>query len=242
MRIRIGCCGFPVGQARYARTFETVEVQQTFYQIPTLETLAGWRRRLPAPFEFTLKAWQLITHEATSPTYRRLRETLSSAQRRRCGAFHPTEEVHRAWRRTAEAARALEARVILFQCPTRFTPTQEHIENLKKFFKTIDRDGFAFVWEPRGGWEPALIRRLCRELDLVHGVDPFQQPPVAGAFRYFRLHGCTGYRYRYSGADLRELARLCRGRKLTYVFFNNLTMWDDARRFRRLWQGINEHQ
>jgi uncharacterized protein YecE (DUF72 family) len=63
MAIKIGCCGFPVAQARYARHFPVVEVQQTFYQVPSLATLAGWRERLPSDFEFTLKAWQLITHE-----------------------------------------------------------------------------------------------------------------------------------------------------------------------------------
>lgn len=236
MRVRTGCCGFPVGQARYARSFSLVEVQQTFYQIPPLATLMRWRERLPPPFEFTLKAWQLITHEASSPTYRRLRERLSPSQLRRCGAFQPTPEVLHAWERTAAAAHALGARLVLFQCPARFTPTPEHLRNLTRFFKGVERGGLQFVWEPRGPWEPALVRRLCRQLDLVHGVDPFAQPPLAGRLRYFRLHGWGGYRYRYTGGDLRQLAQHCRGRLMTYVLFNNVSMWGDARRFQRLWE------
>lgn len=236
MGMRIGCCGFPVGQTRYARTFPVVEVQQSFYQIPPLTTLARWRQRLPPPFEFTLKAWQLITHEASSPTYRRLGEKLSPAQLRRCGSFQPTAEVFDAWDRTAAAAQTLEAHVVLFQCPARFTPTPQHIRNLTEFFQRIERGHLLFVWEPRGAWDPTLVRRLCRQLDLVHGVDPFTQLPVAGPFRYFRLHGRTGYRYRYTSEDLRELANLCRKRQRTYVLFNNAWMWDDARRFARLCQ------
>ena len=234
MAVKIGCCGFPLAQARYARHFHVVEVQQTFYQVPALKTLQGWRARLPAPFEFTLKAWQLITHEASSPTYRRLKEKLNSAQLRCCGAFRPTEEVENAWQRTVAAAKALGARVVLFQCPASFTPTEEHIGNLSRFFKRIDRGELQLVWEPRGAWEPALVRRLCRELQLVHGVDPFQSKPRAGNSRYFRLHGRGGYRY--TDADLRQLADFCKGPQTAYVLFNNVSMWDDALRFQRIMQ------
>ena len=66
--VRVGCCGFPQPLGRYARTFPAVEVQQTFYHPPLPETLKKWRALVPAEFEFTLKAWQLITHEASSPT------------------------------------------------------------------------------------------------------------------------------------------------------------------------------
>lgn len=241
MSVRIGCCGFPVAQHRYARAFRLVEVQQTFYQVPALSTLARWRQRLPAPFEFALKAWQLITHEPSSPTYRRLREPLSAAQLAGCGAFQPSKEVFAAWERTAAAARALGARVVLFQCPARFTPTPEHINNLTRFFRTIDRGDFRLVWEPRGAWEPSRVRRLCEQLALTHGVDPFRQPPVAGDFRYFRLHGRGGYRSRYSDADLGEVVLRCRGRATTYVLFNNAYMWDDARRLQRLLGGSPRH-
>jgi uncharacterized protein YecE (DUF72 family) len=233
-RIRVGCCGFPVGRERYARKFAVVEVQQTFYQPPAPETLARWRARLPAPFELTLKAWQLITHEASSPTYRRLREKFTAAALARCGAFRPSREVQRAWQRTFDAARTLEARIVLFQCPASFTPAAEHIANLRRFFGRVERGGLVFAWEPRGGWAPELVRKLCRELDLVHAVDPFRERPLGGALRYFRLHGRTGYRYRYTRADLAELAGLCRGRLPAYVLFNNVSMWEDAQRFAAL--------
>jgi uncharacterized protein YecE (DUF72 family) len=54
-----------------------VEVQQTFYEPPADTTIRRWRARAPAAFEFTLKAWQLITHEPSSPTFRRLKRPLT---------------------------------------------------------------------------------------------------------------------------------------------------------------------
>jgi len=57
-----------------------VEVQQTFYQIPRIATGKRWREEAPPDFEFTMKAWQLITHEPSSPTYRRLRTVIPGFQ------------------------------------------------------------------------------------------------------------------------------------------------------------------
>ena len=47
----------------YARAFDTVEVDSTFYAIPAAKTVEGWVRRTPPNFIFTLKLPQSITHE-----------------------------------------------------------------------------------------------------------------------------------------------------------------------------------
>lgn len=52
----------------YARAFDTVEVDSTFYAIPPLKTVRGWAERTPPHFRFALKLPQEITHE------RRLRD------------------------------------------------------------------------------------------------------------------------------------------------------------------------
>jgi uncharacterized protein YecE (DUF72 family) len=231
--IRVGCCGWPVARGRYTREFDLVEVQQSFYRLPRLATVERWRGEVPADFEFVLKAPQLITHDPASPTYRKLGRTLSEAQKRRYGFFRPTAEVAAAWRATLGLARALRSRLVLFQCPASFTPTAEHVRNLTRFFETIERGGLRLVWEPRGDWPDDQVRALCRRLDLIHAVDPFQRASVWGEPAYHRLHGRGGARYRYTDEDLGELARRV-GRGPAYVLFNNPVMWDDARRFRRL--------
>lgn len=232
--IHVGCCGFPLSLARYAEVFSVGEVQQTFYQPPMLKTLEKWRSQVPEGFEFTLKAWQLITHEATSPTYRRLREKLDDRQKRKVGAFRLNSTVLGAWQRTLECAHVLRSRVILFQCPARFGPTPENKANLRAFFGEIRcrvREDLTYVWEPRGEWKGAEVRKLCEELGLVHGVDPFQTPPQTAGLGYFRLHGRTGYRHRYSDAELEELLGMARSHAPSYALFNNMTMLEDARRF-----------
>lgn len=227
--IKVGCCGFARRLAEYAKALPVVEVQQTFYRLPRVSTVVRWRAATPAGFEFTMKAWQLITHPPTSPTYRRLGRNLPAAARSRCGHFAPTDEVAEAWGRTLAIARALHVTIVVFQCPASLTPAPEHVANLRRFFEGAPRDHLRFAWEPRGNWPADLVERLCRDLHLIHCVDPFAADSVYGTPRYYRLHGRTGYRYRYTDEDLRGLRARCQGP--TYVLFNNMTMWDDALRF-----------
>ncbi|MFN2482885.1 MAG: DUF72 domain-containing protein, partial [Pyrinomonadaceae bacterium] len=88
--VKIGCCGSRLSRAEYFSRFPVVEVQQTFYQPPQVETLRRWREEAPEDFEFTLKAWQLVTHDGASPTYRRIKRELTGKEREECGSFRPT--------------------------------------------------------------------------------------------------------------------------------------------------------
>ena len=50
--------------AYYAERFRTVEINYTFYRMPTEKLLAGWAEGTPEHFTFTLKAPRRITHDA----------------------------------------------------------------------------------------------------------------------------------------------------------------------------------
>ena len=236
--VRVGTCGFGQVKDEYAESLNCVEIQHTFYKPPQIKTLERWRASVPAGFEFTLKAWQMITHESASPTYRRLKRPLTDKEVAEAGAFKPTETVMDAWRTTLDCGRALKARTVLFQCPAKFTQTDEHIADLTRFFNTIDRGGLNCAWEPRGPWDDAVVKKLCLDLDLWHVVDPFKAITVTPSSCYFRLHGIGGWRYKYDDAELEELASLLPKGRPAYVFFNNNEMFDDAARFRQILEEI----
>ncbi|HKW02808.1 MAG TPA: DUF72 domain-containing protein [Vicinamibacterales bacterium] len=79
MRVHVGTSGynypewrgtfypesFPAGKmfAYYAERFQTVEINYTFYRMPTEKTTAAWREQAPPGFMYTLKAPRRITHE-----------------------------------------------------------------------------------------------------------------------------------------------------------------------------------
>lgn len=230
--VRIGLCGFTMAFADYVREFPVVEVQQTFYPPPGDATLLRWRRRASPGFEFTLKAWQLITHEASSPTYRRLRLPLGAQERRDCGSFRTTPVVLAAWKRTLECTRLLRATAVLLQCPRSFRATPENAERMRAFFAAAERPrDDRILWEPRGPWPAELVRDLCRELDLVHVVDPLAGATVTPQRTYLRLHGVTGARHVHTDDELAAVAATLPADGAAYVLFNNLPRIADARRF-----------
>jgi uncharacterized protein YecE (DUF72 family) len=79
-RIRVGTSGYNYPEWRgtfypdklsadkmlayYAERFPTVEINYTFYRIPTEKLLAGWSAGTPDSFSFTLKAPRRITHDS----------------------------------------------------------------------------------------------------------------------------------------------------------------------------------
>ncbi len=234
--LKVGLCGFTVAQSRYLAEFSVVEIQQTFYQPPATQVIDRWRAVFPENFEFTLKAWQLITHPVSSPTYHRMTRALTWAERAGAGGFRASEIVDEGWAVTLDCAARLRATAILFQCPESFGPTPENLDNLRAFVARIDRPvGVRLLFEPRGpDWTYERARPLCDELDLVYVVDPFvtRWPTgLADRFTYFRLHGVSGARHSYSDAELAELAELARSPGEVYVMFNNIPRHPDAQRF-----------
>ena len=91
-----------------------------------------------------------------------------------------------------------------------------------------------FAWEPRGKtWDTKTIEKICRDLDLWHCVDPFFHRAVTPEKCYYRLHGIKRWRYKYEQGELEELVSLL-PEGLSYVFFNNNEMFDDAMRFKQI--------
>jgi uncharacterized protein YecE (DUF72 family) len=104
----------------YTRAFETVEVDSTFYAIPTDSTLDGWRRRAPEGFTFALKLPREITHE------------------------HALRGEHalRLLEDFCRAARRLEDRLaaVLIQLPPQFDATRENLRALSEFLPLLPAD------------------------------------------------------------------------------------------------------
>ena len=184
----------------------------------------------------------MITHEPTSPTYRKARIEVAENEVDTYGLFRPTDNVFEAWIVTNDLRKALDAKIVVFQSPASFKESDENITNMRDFFRAIDKErkDITMVWEHRGKWDRNTIEKLCTEFDLIHGVDPFAEYPVTSGFAYFRLHGSPPgkrmYRYTYTDDDLKRLYEKCLEARSSqvYVLFNNDTMYDDALRFMKM--------
>jgi len=240
--LKIGCCGFPIEKNKYYREFSVIEINITFYQLPHIATAEKWRlaaEKQNQEFEFIIKAWQIITHPPGSFTYRRLKEKIGAKEN--YGFFKDTDEVSTAWQRTREFALKLGCKKILFQCPPSFIPDDQYLHNLYNFFDRIKKDGeyFEFILEVRNPkWDEKIIQKVCRELNLIHCVDPLYQTSHYGDYHYYRLHGLhignrLDYNYTFNDRELENVISKC-DKKLNYVMFNNSTMYHDALRLKIL--------
>ena len=134
--------------AVYARAFNTVEVDSTFYAIPAARTVRGWAERTPPEFTFALKLPQEITHE------NRLRDSADIA-----ALFF-------------DRARELGPKLgpILMQFGPDFAPTE--LPALANFLPLIPRDiRVAVEFRQRGWIHDGIIALLAEHNVAVAFVD-----------------------------------------------------------------------
>lgn len=232
LMIKVGCCGFPVSYKKYMREFTVVEVQQSFYRRLGNKQVDNWIREAPEGFEFVLKAPQCVTHPPSSPTYRR--SHLGRDEIEQCGFFKLTDVVKKEMGDFISKAERLRTKIVLFQTPASFKPTEENLLNMEKFFDYFGKE-FLYAWEPRGReWNVQLVRNVCEELGVIHATDPFLEMLPQTETIYFRMHGdLKSYRYSYSDEELIKLKKMVKNAS-GYVFFNNSSMLHDAKRFAAL--------
>jgi uncharacterized protein YecE (DUF72 family) len=183
--------------AFYAERFSTVEINYTFYRMPTEKLLQGWAEGTPEAFTFTLKAPRRITHDA---------------KLQRC------EDTLQAFCRTARTLGPKLA-VLLFQLPPTF---KKNVEVLAAFLELLP-EGMraAFEFRHPSWFEPDVFEALrARNVALCIADSEKLKTPVeiTANFAYFRLRD-EGYQQ----ADLEQWARAISALSVpdVYVYFKH---------------------
>lgn len=183
----------------YAERLPTVEINYTFYRMPTERLLGGWSDLTPRHFRFTLKAPRRITHEA------RLRNAEDAT-----AAF-------------CRAARSLGPKlgVLLFQLPPYF---RKDLAVLDDFLADLP-DGVQAAFEFRhASWhDPAVFERLrARRLALCIADSERLTTPmeVTADYGYFRLRD-EGYRPEDIARWAETIAGGTRGCREVFVYFKH---------------------
>ena len=237
MSVKTGTCGFPISRKKYYNEFKVIELNNTFYSIPNIEWLKKLREEAPKDFEFTFKAFQGITHDITSPTWKRSNIKDYKNLKNKVGFLRPTKEVFEFWEKQIEIAKILRSEIIIIQLPNSFRDSRENIKNANDFFSTIKRE-IKIGIELRG-WSNENIRKLCETFDLIDVTDPLHRQPIYDSkIKYYRLHGKYEnnkiiYNHDYTNEELRNIKKIVDilHREKTYVMFNNSYMYKNAKEF-----------
>lgn len=206
----------------YASRFDCVEINSTYYTIPSTASFAGMDRKTPPGFQFVVKAHQDMTHhEHAQPE--RFEAFL--------GSIRPIIE-------------SKKLGCVLAQYPWSFRNTPENADRLKQFRDRVG-DIPAVIEFRNAEWSDEESFALLRELGLGYCCvdEPHLKglmPPVAAAtsnIGYVRFHGRNfqkwwkhdspheRYDYLYSEQELAEwtpnVKQVEAETERTYVFFNN---------------------
>ena len=222
---RIGCSGwnyrhwrgglYPVGEPQrrwlelYSQRFDTVEINATFYGLPTPSTVAGWVAQTPDGFAFAVKASRYVTH------IRRLRDVADGVGRLR--------------ERIEPLATAGRLGPILWQLPADLTRDDRRLGGLLEAVAGWPQTRHTVEFRDPS-WFTAPVMRMLRDHQVAltigdHPERPFQTHTATAAWRYVRLHyGARGRDGNYSETELATWARRIaqwRRRGDVYVYFNN---------------------
>lgn len=191
----------------YAQHFDTVEVNNSFYRLPSESMVKGWGRRAPESFVYTFKVSRYITH----------------IQR-----FRNTAEALDTFIERVQGVGMEHLGAFLYQTPPGLRKEMALLEG----FLELLPSGRHHVFEFRhASWFDTDVLDLLRRHDAcfcVHDMHGMECPVAAtGPAAYFRFHGPTAQAYSgsYSDQQLAEWAQRIRsvaeGVETVYAYFNN---------------------
>ncbi len=221
--VRIGCSGWNYNHWRngvfypprlpprewlafYARHFDTVEVNATFYRLPRRDVVANWVTSTPPKFLFAIKSSRYLTH------VKRLRELDSGIE-----LFYD---------RIEPLVRSPKLGPMLWQLPATFRRDDDRLGAALERLPA-GRHCFEFRHE---SWFAPEVYELLRHHDVAlvigdHPERPFQAYELTTDWTFVRFHrGARGYRGNYSKRELEIWAERIEGwrdRIDVYAYFNN---------------------
>jgi uncharacterized protein YecE (DUF72 family) len=153
---------------QYAKDFQTVEINNTFYKLPEVTTLIKWQAEVPKNFLFSVKASRYITH------VKKLKDPKSTLKK----FFSRIEHLKK------------NIAVILFQLPPKWSL---NLERFEEFLQALPK-GYRYSFEFRdSSWlceeVYALLKKRKHTLCLYEFAGKKTPHRVTAKFVYVRLHG-----------------------------------------------------
>jgi uncharacterized protein YecE (DUF72 family) len=189
--------------AHYAQHFDTVEINNSFYRLPSAGAFSAWREQAPEGFLYSVKASRYLTH------MKKLKE--------------PEDALRLFFERAAELRHCLGP--VLYQLPPRWRLNAERFE---RFLQALPA-GYTHVVEFREpSWLVDEVFRMMDRFGVAHCLHdhPLLEAPcrITGPAVYVRFHGGVSHAGDYSAETLKVWARRIRSwrrDRQVYAYFNN---------------------
>ncbi len=193
----------------YAQYFKGLELNVTFYRLPSANVFKNWYKKTPADFRFILKGWRFITHikklNAVAEPLKAFLNQASFLKEKLLG--------------------------ILWQFPPSLKCQPSKLKNFLKLLKRYAGGIHAFEFRDPSWFKPqvyALLKEFNFTLCIVDSCCFPSQEVITSSAIYLRFHGRERlYASNYSEEDLKiwgeKIKGWCQKNKIEYVlaFFNN---------------------
>jgi uncharacterized protein YecE (DUF72 family) len=190
----------------YAQHFDTVELNNSFYRLPSESAFDGWRDATPENFVFAVKASRFLTHN------KKLKDPENAVDNLLPRAIH----LHR------------KLGPLLFQLPPKWRVNPERLRGLLRILPAELRYAFEFR---ELSWISAEVCGILREFNAafcIYELAGYHSPlSITADFAYVRLHGPESGKYQgsYSEHQLSRWARQIdtwsKELKAIYIYFDN---------------------
>jgi uncharacterized protein YecE (DUF72 family) len=197
----------------YSEVFNFVEVNSTFYEYPSIQTVESWRRKVPADFTFSVRCHQDLTHSI---------------------GLKPVEEAYAVFNKAKAYCKALHAPFLVLETPANQSLDAAGIGAARDFFASIITEGLRLVWEYRAPFTPE-VSSLMQDFSIIQSVDlSLQKPQLDTDIVYSRVFGKGKHNlYQFTDEELTEIEENATSKpqvKKIAVSFHGARMYNDAAR------------
>jgi len=191
--------------AHYCERFDTVEINNSFYRLPSENSLLTWRNGTPPDFIFAVKGSRFLTH------------------------MKKLKDAEQGLERFLNAVNLLRPKLgpIVFQLPPQW---EMNLERMNEFLRILPKSQRVAFELRNATWHSPEVFQLLERYNAGHCIFHLsgEHSPIRNTadFAYVRLHGPGGkYQGSYSNGALSEWAERIsawtRNLKAVYVYFDN---------------------
>ena len=165
----------------YSGIFNFVEVNYTFYDYPSVQTVERWRRTVPKDFTFAVRCHQELTHKI---------------------GLKPADKAYEVFYTMKQYAEILQTPYLVLETPVGYEISNE----TRGFLSTLNLKGLKLVWEYRATNTQRVIQ-LMQDFNIIHCVDLSNQKPSYNLdVTYSRLFGKGQHNiYQFTDEELLEI-------------------------------------
>ena len=148
----------------YSEILNFVEVNYTFYEYPSVQTVERWRRTVPKDFTFSVRCHQDLTHKI---------------------GLKPEDQAYEVFYKMKQYTEILQTPYLVLETPAGCTISNE----TRAFLSTLNLKGLRLVWEYRAPITQS-VNDFMQDFKIINCIDLSRQKPIYNLdVTYSRLFG-----------------------------------------------------